>query len=235
MAFPRYAVYFLPPADTPLYRFGAGVIGYDAFSGRLIPFPDSIAGKIGDWKDLTADPRKYGFHATLKAPISLAQEYDENGLIAALSRFAAIPRAIPVIAPVVRMVGSFIAVVHDAPSPALQILAGDCVSAFDTFRAPLTVEDRLRRKVPALTEQQIANLDRWGYPYVFEEFRFHMTLTGPIHAKQRETILGLLQNEFCALNLPSVAIDHIGLLRQDTATSSFEVMELLPLTRAIQA
>jgi len=224
MTFPRYAVYFVPPADTPLYRFGASVIGYDAFSGRLIPFPDSIAAKVGDWKDLTIDPRKYGFHATLKAPISLAKGCDEKGLVAAISSFASTPRTIPVITPVVRALGSFIAVVPDAPSPALQTLASDCVSEFDAFRAPLRAEDRLRRNVSSLTDQQIAHLDRWGYPYVFEEFRFHMTLTGSILIKQQATIVAVLREHFAELNLKTVPIDALTLLRQNDKTSNFEVI-----------
>ena len=137
-----------------------------------------------DWRDLTADPRKYGFHATLKAPFSLAQGRTEAELFAACAAFAATPRAIPVIRPVVGSISGFIAVIPADPPAELIRLAADCVSEFDAFRAPLTEADRARRNPSRLTSAQRAHLDRWGYPYVMEEFRFHMTLTGRLDASR---------------------------------------------------
>ena len=31
---PRYAVYFVPAADSDLYRFGSAVLQYDGYTGR---------------------------------------------------------------------------------------------------------------------------------------------------------------------------------------------------------
>lgn len=227
--YPRHAIYFVPAADSALYRFGAGLLGYDAFAAKAHPFADGIETEIDDWKQISVDPRKYGFHATLKAPITLAPGKTESELISALQAFAQMPRAIPVITPVVRAIGSFIAVVPNVPSSELQALAADCVTTFDDFRAPLTSEDRARRNVAALTEQQIAYLDRWGYPYVFEEFRFHMTLTGSLPSERRESVLDVLQKRFAAIDLNSVAIEHVALLRQSDSASQFSVIGHWPL------
>src|SRR5262249_29039213 len=90
----------------------------------------------------------------------------------------------------------FIAVVAAEPSIALDRLAADGVMAFDRFRRPLTSHEREQRLGAGLSERQIENLDRWGYPYVFEDFRFHLTLTGPIDAERRGSILALLQARF---------------------------------------
>ena len=68
--FPRYAMYFAAGADSALSRFGAGLLGYDAHTGDEVPFPDVALRVAPDWHDITADPRKYGFHATLKAPMA---------------------------------------------------------------------------------------------------------------------------------------------------------------------
>lgn len=227
--YPRYAIYFVPPADSALYRFGASLLGYDAFTGKGVPFADGIEAQIADWKQITVDPRKYGFHATLKAPISLAQGKTENELISAIEVFVQKPRTIPVITPVVRAIGSFIAIVPNALSADLQAFAADCVTTFDGFRAPLTPEDRARRNVAAMTEQQVKYLDRWGYPYVFEEFRFHMTLTGSLPAERRDGVLEVLQKRFAALDLNSIAIEHLALLRQSDAASQFNVIGHWPL------
>jgi Protein of unknown function (DUF1045) len=65
------------------------------------------------------------------------------------------------------------------PTPALAALASHCTTSFDVFRAPMTKKERVRRMASHLSPSQMQNLDRWGYPFVFEDFRFHMTLTVP--------------------------------------------------------
>jgi putative phosphonate metabolism protein len=222
--FPRYALYFTPSRDAPLARFGAGLLGYDAFSGHDVPFPADIAAAFEDWHELTADPRKYGFHATLKAPFALAPDHDEATLLAAFDRFAAIPRAIPAISPVVRAISGFIAVVPAEPSAALGALAQECVEAFEGFRAPMNPADRARRKPELLTPRQVEQLDRFGYPYVRDDFRFHMTLTGRLPPERSADVLALLQAQFAALAPATLRIDRIALFRQADAQSRFRVL-----------
>src|ERR1700733_9969223 len=110
-AYPRYAIYYTPRPGSDLDRFGTHLLGYDALSGEERPFPSGIETTVPDWRDLTQDPRKYGFHATLKAPFSLAQGKTAAELLSALETFANIRRPIPVIKPIVNSIGGFIAVV----------------------------------------------------------------------------------------------------------------------------
>jgi putative phosphonate metabolism protein len=221
---PRYAIYHAAAPDTDLDRFGAQLLGYDAFSGKDLPFPDSVLQMAPDWRELTRDPRKYGFHATLKAPLSLAPGKTETELLAACEAFANTPRPVPMIRPVVDSISGFIAVVPAEPSTELERLAADCTSEFDSFRALLTPEDRTRRNSSALTERQCGHLDRWGYPYVMEDFRFHMTLTGRLDAERREPVLRMLRNSFSAIGIKTLAIDRIALFRQDDADSRFRIV-----------
>src|ERR1700755_2550899 len=124
---PRYAIYYTPAPGSALDRFGAHLLGYDALSGEELRFPDSIEQTMPDWRELTRDPRKYGFHATLKAPFALAPDKSETELLAACADFAALPRPIPLIVPVVNAIGGFIAVVPAEASGELEQLAADCV------------------------------------------------------------------------------------------------------------
>ena len=222
--FPRYAIYYVSGPDSELDRFGTRLLGYDAHTGEDLPFPDDIMRMAPDWRDLTRDPRKYGFHATLKAPLSLAPDKTEAGFLAACGAFASTPRPIPVIRLVVSSISGFIAVVPVEPSADLERLAADCTSEFDSFRAPLTPEDRARRNPSALTARQCEHLDRWGYPYVMEDFRFHMTLTGRLDAERRGPILTMLRNSFAAIGIRTLAIDRIALFRQDDADSRFRII-----------
>jgi putative phosphonate metabolism protein len=227
---PRYAIYYAAAAGSPLDRFGAGLLGHDALSGEELPFPDGIEQAVPDWREITRDPRKYGFHDTLKAPMALADGKTEAELLAACEAFARAPRPIPVIKPVVNEIGDFIAVVPSQRSAELEQLAADAVSAFDGFRAPLTPADRARRRPEQLTPRQRDHLDRWGYPYVMEEFRFHMTLTGRLPAERREAVLAELRQRFAAIELATLAIDAIAVFRQQDAKSQFRIVQRYELT-----
>jgi putative phosphonate metabolism protein len=223
---PRYAIYYAAAPGSALDRFGASLLGYDAYAGRELPFPNDMP---TDWRDLTQDPRKYGFHATLKAPMTLAAGRLEAQLIAACELFADAARPVPLIRPVVDSISGFIAVIPNEPSAELERLAADCTRAFDFFRAPLTPEDRARRNPAKLTPRQCEYLDRWGYPYVMEEFRFHMTLTGRLPAERRDDVVAMLRDRFAAIDLATLEIDRIALFRQDDAASRFRIIGHWPL------
>jgi putative phosphonate metabolism protein len=235
--FPRYAIYYAPAPGSVLDRFGATMLGYDAHQGIDLPFPDGIA--VPDWHKLTEDPRKYGFHATLKAPMTLAPGQREHELFTACAAFAARPRCIPVIKPIVDSIEGFIAIVPTVPIAALQSLAADCVRDFEPFRAPLTEQGRARRKPSRLTPRQRDYLEHWGYPYVFEEFRFHMTLTGRLDDGRRTPILDMLRRRFRDIGAMDLTIDRIALFRQDDLNQRFQIVGIwllrgLPLDRTEQ-
>ena len=231
-AYPRYGLYFVPLRESTLYRLGSDLLGYDAFTGYTAPYPQVILDAAPDWAELTRNPRVYGFHATLKAPLSLAPGWHEGDLHHACENLAGVPRAIPSIELRVSLIDGFIALVPKRPSAALDQLARDCVGALDLFRAPLTDHDRARRTPATLTARQVLHLDRWGYPYVMEDFRFHMTLTGRLPLERQTPILALLQNRFLDLEQDVVPIDHIALCRQDAAGASFRIVAQLPLCPA---
>lgn len=226
----RYAIFFTPAPDSAFYRLGADLLGYDAFSGEERPFPEGVTRQVSDWAELTAQPRLYGLHATLKAPFVLAPGTGEAALMAACEHFAGTGRPIPAIIPRVRSIASFIAVVPAQPCPDLASLARACVVDFDAFRAPLSDADRARRHANALTPRQAAALERWGYPYVMEDFRFHMTLTGSVAAERHEALCAMLQARLAALGAGPLRIDGLALCRQDQAQARFRVLGRYPLT-----
>lgn len=226
--YPRYAIYYAPAHGSRLDRFGAELLGYDAYEGIDLPFPRET--KLSpDWRQMTQDPRKYGFHATLKPPMALAPGSSEDELVAACAAFAGTPRDIPLIEPIVDAISGFIAVVPAAVSASLDELAADCVRAFDGFRAPLTEADRARRNPARLTPRQRDYLERWGYPYVMEEFRFHMTLTGRLDP-ERSSPLETLRERFRTIDIGSLFVDRIALFRQDGADQRFRIIGDWPLS-----
>jgi Protein of unknown function (DUF1045) len=192
---PRYAIYFVPSAESDLYRFGASVLGYDIYAGNDIPF---IRNAGPDWPEKVRDPRTYGFHATLKPPFRLAGGASISDLETSLQVFVKSRNRIDVGPMEVRPLGRFIALVPVGRCPELEELAGACVQHFDHFRAPMDEQERARRLTAPLTESQMINLDRWGYPYVFDEFQFHMTLTGALVDHDRKAALQFVRAEFAS-------------------------------------
>jgi putative phosphonate metabolism protein len=221
----RYAIYFVPDPDSALYRFGSSILGYDCYSRADVPFADDLAIDAARWHKLTDEPRRYGFHATLKAPFRLSPSCTEAQLASALESFAALGRVIPTFTPAIRMLSGFVAIVPQRPRPRVNTLAADCVTIFDAFRAPMSPQERARRVASGLNPSQIVNLDRWGYPYLFDEFRFHMTLTAKVGLDQRDGVLASLREAFarCCGQHP-VVIDRLALMRQDGEDSRFHVV-----------
>ena len=228
---PRYAIYFVPPARSDLYRFGARFLGYDCYTGGDLGHPPDIGLGATAWEELTREPRRYGFHATLKAPFRLLPPFTEPDLVAELDRFSALPRASVSVEPTIRAIERFIAIVPRGASAAVDQLAADCVTAFDRFRRPLTPQERNRRVAAGGHARQIdENLDRWGYPFVFEDFRFHMTLTGAIDARHHGPIIALVQAAFARVeDGRSLPITQLVLTRQDAPAARFRVVRAAKL------
>lgn len=229
MTTPRYAIYYAPAADSALWRFGCATLGYDAFTGEDIDFAVPAGADTGSWPKLTAEPRRYGFHATLKAPFTLANGRSEGQLRAFAHQIAAGLTSVPLAGFSVTALGTFIALTPSQPSPALQTFAFDIVQAFEPFRAPLSAADLERRLASPLTPAQRAYLEAFGYPYVGDDFRFHMTLTG---ALLRDAVAGLAaalaQAHAQAVPEEPVAIDRLALFRQDDREGRFRVIDSFP-------
>jgi hypothetical protein len=230
---PRYAIYFVPAAVTGFFQFGSAVLGYNCYTGAHIERPSALDSEPDLWDRLTAEPRRYGFHATLKAPFHLSPSCTEAQLVSAVYSFAGLGHAIPGLVPVVRMLSGFAAIVPEAASPAVNDLAGKCTTIFDAFRAPMSPQERARRVATGLNQRQVANLDRWGYPYLFTDFRFHMTLTGKVAMDRRDDVLETLRRALRrACTAHPLTIEQISLMRQNDDNSSFRVIEQATLRPA---
>jgi len=191
----RYALYVLPEPDSALMRLGQNWL-------QALP------------AELTAEARVYGFHATLKAPFRLAQGCDEAQLRQACADFAARQAVIVEAPPVLAVLDEFFALRPSGPAPAIQDLGAACVRHFDRFRAPLNQAELAKRLKAPLSPRHRQLLEEWGYPYVFEEYRFHMTLTGRVGGDRQDAVAALLRPltaEACAENLE---IRSVCLVRQ---------------------
>lgn len=173
--FQRYALYYLPPTGA-LADAAASWLGWDCQAGQPCPHPDSDL----DLPALTERARKYGFHATLKAPFRLASGRTETDLRVGLRELAARTPSAQAEGLQLSWLGGFTALTLAGDTQSVDACVADLMRELDPFRAPLTESDLARRRQADLTPHQDALLQSWGYPYVLDEFQFHMTLSGKV-------------------------------------------------------
>ncbi len=220
---PRFALYAAPHAKDPLHDFAARWLGWDPETGMAHAAEPAAGLTAARIAELTADPRQYGFHGTLKPPFYLAGDTDEGQLIMALERFAAARKPLRVPLKMAAL-GSFLALRPAEPIPALDQLAADCVRDFDRFRAPASEQELARRRAAGLSERQEQYLLQWGYPYVLDEFRMHFTLTGRIRDEaERQAVLDHLTAETAPLVRRDVALDELCLFVQNESGAQFRI------------
>lgn len=227
---PRYAVYYALPRGSALWGLAQDWLGRDCETGRCLAPPKLEGWTAAELAAATESPRHYGFHGTLKAPFRLSPGHSPEQLHDSLNRFASNQR--PFTAPPLKVsaIGPFLALTFSEPAAAMEALAAEAVRDLDVLRAPLSEEDIQRRLAKGLSPRQEALLRRWGYPYVLEEFRFHMTLTGPLadQRKQERLLKALAEYLGPALGQP-IPVQEISLYSQATRQSPFMLDERFSL------
>jgi putative phosphonate metabolism protein len=230
----RFAIYAVPgtgstdAAGALLREKAEQWLGRSA-SGDLVQ-PAVPAGWTREAVDaMTANARRYGFHATVKAPFRLAEGRTPTELDAALARFAAGHAGAVVPRLSLARLGGFFALVPGAEAAELHALADEVVTGFDGFRAPATEAELARRFPASLTARQRELLNAWGYPYVLDEFRFHLTLTDRIPDGRRPAVERALRGWFAASLGANVPIDALALFTEAEPSAPFTLRAVHPL------
>ncbi|MTH98178.1 DUF1045 domain-containing protein [Roseibium sp. RKSG952] len=220
----RYAIYFAADQKTPLMTLGNGWLGRDPFAGTALEQPRIRTLSPDRLKELTADPRRYGFHGTLKAPFSLRDDVTETDLLKACERFSSQISGFGTSGLTVAELHGFLALIPAADSPELSAFAAACVRFFEPCRAPLAGEDLARRRKSPLTPAQDRNLADWGYPYIFEDFRFHMTLSNKVeNDDERSKLKAAAEAHFSTVTGKPMTIGSFALYVEENRRSPFHV------------
>jgi putative phosphonate metabolism protein len=209
----RYAIYYAPGVSSPLWERAATWLGRDAATGDLFDGP--VAGIDRDrLLNLTQSANRYGFHATIKAPMALVDGALPEDLHGALRAFAAEHEPVDMGMLMLALIDGFLALVPAERRDTLQDFAAHAVETFEPFRAPMSVKDRAARVAKGLTPRQEELLDGYGYPYVFEEFQLHMTLTDRLGATDRDELFSAATTWFGPLLDQPVVLDRLTLFEE---------------------
>jgi putative phosphonate metabolism protein len=227
----RYAIYFAPSPASTLHAVGSAWLGRDAISGEAIAPPPLNGLAHARWQTIIASPQSYGLHATLKPPFSLAPGATRDDLVRLTQQVAG--ESTPFIGPRLTLahLSDFFALVPVEPCGRLADLASACVRDIDALRAPASPEERARRLRSPLTGRQRELLDRWGYPYVLDEWRFHVTLATAFEPGEADSLLALLGRVVAPACDTPIAIDAITLFEQAAPGEPFRATTRFPLGR----
>lgn len=221
-AAPRYAIYFAPAVDSPWWRFGAGWLGWDERRSTALTQPSLTDVSAQELHALTTEPRRYGFHATLKAPFRLHAQVTEQDLCSRLAEMARRLRAVPLGPMAPALLEDFVALLPRRQHPSASTLAAVCVLELEPLRAPLTLQELARRRPDRLDAVGNALLRRFGYPHVLDRFRFHMTLSGPVEADTAARLIQQAQLMVQPLNARHpLVLDRLCLFREDHPGAPF--------------
>lgn len=221
----RFALYYAPAVTDPLWLRAAQWIGRDP-TGRDVP-ETAIPGLDADYRHrISVSARRYGFHATLKAPMALAPGRSRDELEVVLAAFGEGTPQTAIGRLELAFIDGFLALIPAVQSDELTASAGSAVAEFEAFRATTSAEDREKRiRHGNLSEHQIELLDRYGYPYVMDEFRFHMTLTDRLPEAEREAVMAAAAAWFEPI-LPAVAmLDRVVLFHEPESGAPFVRLE----------
>lgn len=218
----RVAIYFAPDATAPLWLKAAQWLGRDALTGKTF---DADIGGIprGEINEKAASARRYAFHATIKSPMKLAQGKSEVELGAALAAFAASRGPVSIgRLKLASLDGGFLALIPAEQRQALTDFAADVVRTFEPFRAPVSEADKAKRNGGGrLSARQLELLDQYGYPYVMEQFQFHMTLTDRLAPADQERFEAALLGHFGELASAETVVDRLALYDEPEAGAPF--------------
>ncbi len=175
----RFAIYFVPDPAEGWATFATAWLGWDITTCQPVAHPD-VQNGVGPVSAITAVPRRYGLHATIKPPFRLRSGKTHRGLLRAAQDLVAELAPVTLSGVEVTRLGRFLALTPKGDTAALNAMAARVGRELDGFRAPPTDHELDRRRAANLSPAQDANLTQWGYPYVMDQFRFHITLTGKL-------------------------------------------------------
>ncbi|RKR38089.1 DUF1045 domain-containing protein [Paraburkholderia sp. BL17N1] len=223
----RFAVYYAPSRESAWWRAGSEWLARDAESGERCeaPQPSDLARPL---VELTEAPRRYGWHGTLVAPFRLADGLTQAHVLQATREWARTQSAfaLPVEA---ATLGDFVALrPADAQGEAgIRAVAASALQTLGRLRAPQSAADLARRLAAPLSERQRALLIEWGYPYVFDEFRFHMTLSSSLaDAEERATLVAWWRARTPALG--PLLVDQAALFVEPAPGEPFVLWQRVP-------
>ncbi|MCX4813417.1 DUF1045 domain-containing protein [Streptomyces sp. NBC_01239] len=224
------AVYIIPSPNSSFYKFGSSTIGYDVIREESIPPSVSTAGL----RQYVGESAAYGFHATLAEALYFTTQNSIERVrseVKFLSRQFKPFRLNNLRVEVSPHDDTALVVRADDESGTVECLHHELVSRIyglgvsSTYLAGSTV-----KALPRESPRAQLMLDRYGSPFIFQDYMLHFTLCGacPPEGGQEEA-LSVLRQELSNIGETEVMVDRIVLLTKKPGEPRWKVDESFPL------
>jgi len=230
----RYAIYYAPERGAPLGAFGNSWLGIDPETGEGLSRPAVAGWSEKQLIEATSSPSRYGFHGTLKPPFALNVGYSCGELDRALKDLSGHLRGIVTGPLTLRRIGHFLCLCPTGPLDRLNNLSAEIVAGLDQFRAPQSEAQLAKRRARGLTDRQEKYLQQYGYPYVMDEFRFHLTLSNSLDGEQLEQLQETLEELTAPYTAEAFQIRELCLFADPGEGEPFKLLKRYPLADADQ-
>ena len=226
--FSRFAIYYMPSGSNPLSIFASSWFGWNPHQGRDVSYP-VLKNLNVNIAELTTKPGKYGLHGTLKPPFALAKHKNFEEFRVAVSKLSKSIYKFEIPSISLRVMNGFIAIVPTIQNEYMNCLAKKCVKELDDFREPESSMSVNKRRSVGLSERQEIHLRKWGYPYVLDDFNFHLTLTEQLEPQLLENVFLVLASKLKRVLLAPLLVDRIFLCGESVDNGRFKVIETFSL------
>ena len=227
-SFSRYAVYFSPPEESALSKFASSWLGWNAQNAQKMSRP--ILKRLNsDIAELTKLQSSYGFHGTLKPPFSIVKTKDENDLKYAILKLSQSIKKFEISTIRLKILNGFVAIVAADENNEIKNLAKKCVQELDSFRQLEPLKKVQKRRSTGLSKSEEFNLQKWGYPYVMDSFRFHLTLTRRLNPEESKNVMEVLAAELSEILRASLPIRDICLFGESDTSGNFQIIQRFSL------
>ncbi|MCG8546488.1 MAG: DUF1045 domain-containing protein [Alphaproteobacteria bacterium] len=154
--------------------------------------------------------------------------------MAAATRLGAETAGFPLPPLRVSTLGDFVAIREAHPSTSLRSLADRFVRDLDFARRPQTEEELARRRAASLSDRQDEMLARWGYAYVFDEWKFHFTLTAGLNPDERSRFVSAAHVHFADVLSVQRWVDNVAVFVQPAKNEPFTLVDRVPLASSVR-
>jgi hypothetical protein len=223
-SFVRYAIYYTPQPGTPLASFGRSWFGRANDGATLQAFSAAGLASTSISKPLPSPSGYAGLHSVFKAPFALRDGIGLAALKARLISFTRRRKPVETGPLTLARSGRFLVLRPVEPRPALDWLAAQCLAAFDGFARPASSVEQEAHQNPQLNDHQRVLLKSFGDPHVLSEYRFHVTLTGPLDTAHLERVAQALWPVLEDICATGVAVDGLSLFGETRGRASMRLI-----------
>lgn len=216
----RYGIYFIPPAENPLYQMGSAILGYDIRAERVIHSSCPASG----WTHF-GSAHYFGFHATLRGTF---KSLHIGEVTKKMKQIAQMNEAFILQSGYLDSFGEHDRGIRfhlDGPTQEkLKCLHRQLVDVVDQHRLFNDISPETQAIISTLDEQDLRLLQLHGDPRVLDKFQIHFSLANKASPAQLQELQEWL-NTMWPQEGVSVLLDRLCLVRQRAGDSYWSLME----------